>query len=85
MVNESYGWSYRITDYIVFPMGFVMDDKHIYVSYGKNDKSAWCLKLDRKGLLASLKPVNSTVMGISDYDYLTGEIKRHSFRYLSHP
>lgn len=79
MVNETLGWAYKVVDYIVFPMGFTFDDRFLYVSYGKNDKTPWCLKLDKEGLIASLKPVRSKVLGSSVYDEVTGEIKPHSY------
>jgi hypothetical protein len=104
MVNETLGWAYKVVDYIVFPMGFTVDDRcvhflilmctgslvsavpfytaharFIHLSYGKNDKSPWCLKLDREGLIASLKPVRTNVLGSSVYNEVTGEIQRHSY------
>jgi hypothetical protein len=109
MVNETLGWAYKVVDYIVFPMGFTVDDRYIvlfallcaeyaqtnysrarvpscishdrfiHLSYGKNDKSPWCLKLDREGLIASLKPVRTNVLGSSVYNEVTGEIQRHSY------
>lgn len=83
MVNETLGWAYKVVDYIVFPMGFTIDDGFIYVSYGKNDKTPWCLKLDRGGLLASLKPVRTKVLGASRYNPVTGEIALHSYQEVS--
>lgn len=80
MVNESLGWSYKIVDYIVFPMGFVFDDRYLYLSYGKNDKSGWVLKLEKEGLIASLRPVKTKVLGASRYHNITGEIERQSYQ-----
>jgi len=41
----------------IYPMGFVFDDQFIWVSYGRQDHEMWVVKLDRKELLKSLKPV----------------------------
>jgi predicted GH43/DUF377 family glycosyl hydrolase len=29
MVNETLGWAYKVVDYIVFPMGFTVDDRYV--------------------------------------------------------
>lgn len=42
---------------VIFPMGFVFDKHFIWVAYGRQDHEAWIVKLDRQGLLESLKPV----------------------------
>lgn len=44
---------------VVFPGGFVFDDHFIWVVYGRQDHELWVAKLDKKGLLNSLIPVNS--------------------------
>ena len=82
-INESYGWAYKVIDYIVFPMGFIFDDDFIYVSYGKNDKDGWILKLNRTGFFNSLRPVKSKVIGRSDWDRHTGKIIKGSYQPLS--
>mmetsp|Transcript_30287 Transcript_30287/g.41672 ORF Transcript_30287/g.41672 Transcript_30287/m.41672 type:complete len:382 (+) Transcript_30287:32-1177(+) len=79
-INETYGWAYKGVDFIVFPMGFTFDDDFIYVSYGKNDRDGWILKLNRSGLMESLKPVQSKILGVSDWE--DSNITRHSFRQL---
>jgi predicted GH43/DUF377 family glycosyl hydrolase len=38
----------------IFPGGYVFDDKHIYVAYGKDDADVWVAKLDRRALMESL-------------------------------
>ncbi len=43
--------------FVVFPGGFVADEKHIWVSYGRQDHEVWFVKLDKKALLKSLVPV----------------------------
>jgi len=78
-INESYGWAYKVIDYIVFPMGFIFDDDFIYVSYGKNDKDGWIVKLNRTGLISSLRAVQSKVVGSSRWNKDTGHIERHSY------
>lgn len=42
---------------VIFPCGFVFDDHHIWVVYGKQDHEAWVAKLDKKGLYESLESV----------------------------
>lgn len=79
-INESFGWAYKSVDYIVFPMGFLFDDNCIYVSYGKNDRDGWILKLNRSEFVRSLKPVKSKVLGMSDWDKESGTIIRNSFK-----
>jgi predicted GH43/DUF377 family glycosyl hydrolase len=44
---------------VVFPCGFIHDDKHIWVSYGRQDHECWIVKLDKAGLLKSLIPFPS--------------------------
>lgn len=39
---------------VVFPGGFVFDDKYIWVVYGRQDYESWVVKMDREGLLNSL-------------------------------
>lgn len=38
----------------VFPCGLIVDDKYLWISYGRQDHEIWILKVDRKGLLDSL-------------------------------
>jgi predicted GH43/DUF377 family glycosyl hydrolase len=45
---------------VVFPVGIVCDDNFIWVSYGRQDHEVWIMKLDKKGLLDSLKPVTNS-------------------------
>ncbi len=79
-VNVSLGWAYKVIDYITFPMGFVFDDDFIYLSYGKNDRDGWIAKFNKTGLLNSLKPVKTRVLGLSTFDNITGHIKKGSYR-----
>jgi predicted GH43/DUF377 family glycosyl hydrolase len=58
---EKFGWPYRKVDFIAFPMGYIYDDDYIYVSYGRNDKESWILKLKRFEFLSSLIKVESKV------------------------
>ncbi len=41
----------------VFPAGFVDDNDHIWITYGRQDHELWVAKLSRQGLLNSLVPV----------------------------
>lgn len=42
---------------VVFPAGFVVDKNSIWVAYGKQDHESWLVKIDKKKLFKSLKPV----------------------------
>jgi predicted GH43/DUF377 family glycosyl hydrolase len=44
---------------VVFPCGFVSDEEHIWIVYGKQDHEIWVAKLDKKALYSSLKPVET--------------------------
>lgn len=41
----------------VFPCGYVMDDKSIWIVYGRQDHELWVARLNKRGLLKSLKSV----------------------------
>jgi len=40
---------------VVFPCGFIFDKDYIWISYGRQDHEIWVVKLDKQGLLDSLK------------------------------
>jgi predicted GH43/DUF377 family glycosyl hydrolase len=42
---------------VVFPGGFLADEKFIWVAYGRQDHEVWLVKLDKQGLLDSLKKI----------------------------
>jgi predicted GH43/DUF377 family glycosyl hydrolase len=42
---------------VVFPCGFVFNDNYIWVTYGRQDHEVWLVKIDRKGLFASMIPI----------------------------
>lgn len=44
---------------VVFPGGYVYNEKYIWVVYGRQDHECWVVKLDKKELLKSLKKVKS--------------------------
>ncbi len=44
----------------VYPGGFVFDEKFIWIAYGRQDREAWIVKLDKQGLLNSLKPLRNS-------------------------
>jgi len=44
---------------VVFPCGYVFDEKYIWVLYGRDDYENWVVKLDRARLLKSLTPVST--------------------------
>ncbi|OGN64812.1 MAG: hypothetical protein A3E80_04955 [Chlamydiae bacterium RIFCSPHIGHO2_12_FULL_49_9] len=39
----------------VFPCGLIADDDHFWIAYGRQDHEIWIAKIDKKGLLDSLK------------------------------
>ena len=43
---------------VVFPCGFVQDDDHVWVAYGKQDYEIWIAKMEKKGLYESLAPTS---------------------------
>lgn len=42
---------------VVFPCGMILDEKYVWVTYGRQDHEIWVVKMDKKGLLESLVPV----------------------------
>ncbi len=44
---------------VVFPMGYIMDEDYIWISYGRQDFEVWIAKIDKKGLYKSLVPCKS--------------------------
>lgn len=42
---------------VVFPCGVLLDSQFIWITYGRQDHELWVVKLDKKGLLDSLKDV----------------------------
>ena len=43
---------------VVFPAGYIFNEKFIWVAYGRQDHEVWIVQLDKKGLLESLVPNN---------------------------
>ena len=43
--------------HVVFPGGYIYDDRYIWVVYGRQDHEVWVAKLDKTMLLDSLVPV----------------------------
>jgi predicted GH43/DUF377 family glycosyl hydrolase len=43
---------------VVFSNGFISQKKHLWLVYGKQDSEMWAAKIDKKGLLNSLIPIN---------------------------
>jgi predicted GH43/DUF377 family glycosyl hydrolase len=77
------GWTYRNIDYVIFPISFHFDDQHIFVTYGKNEKEGWVMRMDRRRFFASLRNVSSVVVGDSDWDAATGRPDVDSFAYTA--
>lgn len=44
---------------VVFPCGFIQNQKYLWVSYGRQDHESWIVKLDKAALLKSLIPFQS--------------------------
>ncbi len=44
---------------VVFPGGYIHDDKNIWIAYGRQDHEIWIVKLDKKTLFDSLVPVHT--------------------------
>ena len=44
---------------VVFPCGHFCDENYVWIAYGKQDHECWVVKLDKKQLLESLKPVET--------------------------
>lgn len=42
--------------HVVFPMGCMLDDTHVWISYGRQDFEIWIAKIDKNKLYASLVP-----------------------------
>jgi hypothetical protein len=59
--NETFGWSYRAIDYIVFPMSIVVRDDVLYLSSGRNDRSGWMTTMNITGLVEYMIPVEFEV------------------------
>lgn len=43
---------------VIFPCGFVHNNKYIWVAYGRDDHEIWIAQLDKEKLLKSLAPVH---------------------------
>lgn len=43
----------------VFPCGYIVEGDSIWISYGRQDHEVWVMKLDKKGLLNSLVPLET--------------------------
>ncbi|MCE5316715.1 MAG: hypothetical protein LLG04_05050 [Parachlamydia sp.] len=43
--------------WVVFPGGLIVDEKFVWVVYGRQDREIWVVKMDKKGLLNSLVSV----------------------------
>ena len=40
---------------VVFPCGYIFDENSVWIAYGRQDHEIWIAKLDKAGLLASLR------------------------------
>lgn len=58
-LSPAHGLAYKVLDYILFPMGFVVRGEHIYMSYGRNDRSGWVMRLRRTAFLRYMRPVST--------------------------
>ena len=46
---------------VVYPCGLVLDESHLWISYGRQDHEVWIAKLDRQAVLESLKRVDTII------------------------
>ena len=81
-VDPKQRWSYKVADFITFPVGFTMDENYFYVSYGRNDREGYILHLHRERFLKFLVPVETRVLGESELLPNRSNVIRGSFRYL---
>lgn len=44
---------------VIFPVGYIFDEKYIWLSYGRQDHEAWIAKISIKKLKNSLRSVNT--------------------------
>jgi predicted GH43/DUF377 family glycosyl hydrolase len=44
---------------VIFPGGFISDEKFIWIAYGRQDHEIWITKIDKAGLFNSLIPVHT--------------------------
>jgi hypothetical protein len=50
--------SFYHIDYVIFPMSFIIEGNTVYLTYGKQDKEGWLIKLDYRKLMDSLSVIN---------------------------
>ena len=67
LINDTLEWAYKGVDFVIFPMGLIVNDTHITVSIGRNDRESWMMTLHRGPFLESLKKVDSKVIGDSTW------------------
>lgn len=48
---------------VIFPCGYVYDEKYIWIVYGKQDHELWICRIDKERLLHSLIPVYENNLG----------------------
>jgi predicted GH43/DUF377 family glycosyl hydrolase len=53
----SYYWKKK--QRVIFPGGYIFDKESIWLAYGREDHEIWIVKLNRKGLMQSLVPVQT--------------------------
>lgn len=47
---------------VVFPCGILMEERFIWVTYGRQDHECWVVKIEKQGLLESLIQVSTTTL-----------------------
>ena len=66
-------------------MSFVADEYYIDLTYGKNDRETWVLRINRTDLFVThLRPVQSAVLGDCEWDENTGVPDSTTFYYTHH-
>lgn len=75
MYNETNGWAYKSIDYIVFPMGLLAFDDVLFIISGRNDRSGWVIKINKKSFIESLAPVRSEVLMNNFKSYISNLLR----------
>ena len=66
-------------------MSFVAEERYIELTYGKNDRETWVLRLNRTDLFfAHLRLVHTVVLGDCEWDETSGVPDPTTFYYTNH-
>lgn len=59
--------------HVVFPMGLLVDENYLWVTYGRQDFEIWVTKIDKKGLYNSLRPCSLPVRALEQNKKVVNE------------